>query len=104
MKNAHLRFGWLTYVRSTEKTPTSIKLRLDPFIGEVPPDPPRQAKAHLIVRLTAFEVVWRIEIEQRKSLGRAAHVHGVRLQGFDSPACCLSGPVRVNFNAVATGV
>jgi len=35
MKNAHLRFGWLTYVKSTEKTTTSIKLRLDRFIGEV---------------------------------------------------------------------
>jgi hypothetical protein len=48
VKNAHLRFGWLTYVKSTEKTTTSIKLRLDRFIGEVLPDPPRQAKAHLI--------------------------------------------------------
>jgi hypothetical protein len=48
MKNAHLRFGWLTYGKSTEKTTTSIKLRLDRFIGEVLPDPPRQAKAHLI--------------------------------------------------------
>jgi hypothetical protein len=48
MKNAHLRFGWLTYVKSTEKTTTSIKLRLDRFIGEVSPDPPRQARAHLI--------------------------------------------------------
>lgn len=48
MKNAHLRFGWLTYVKSTEKTTTSIKLRLDRFVGEVLPDPPRQAKAHLI--------------------------------------------------------
>ena len=48
MKNAQLRFGWLTYVKCTEKTTTSIKLRLDRFIGEVLPDPPRQAKAHLI--------------------------------------------------------
>lgn len=48
MKNAHLRFGWLTYVKITEKTTTNIKLRLDRFIGEVLPDPPRQAKAHLI--------------------------------------------------------
>src|SRR6202034_2754497 len=48
MRNAHLRFGWLTYVKSTEKTTTSISLRLDRFIGEVLPDPPRQAKAHLI--------------------------------------------------------
>src|SRR5258707_11888955 len=48
MKNAHLRFGWLTYVKCTEKTTTSIKLYLDRFIGEELPDPPRQAKAHLI--------------------------------------------------------
>jgi hypothetical protein len=48
MINAHLRFGWLTYVKSTEKTTTSIKLRLDRFIGELLPGPPRQAKAHLI--------------------------------------------------------
>ena len=48
MKNAHLRFGWLTYVKSTEKTTTSIRLHLDRFIGEVLPNPPRQAKAHLI--------------------------------------------------------
>jgi hypothetical protein len=48
MKNAHLRFGWLIYVKSTDKTTTSIRLRLDRFIGEVLPDPPRQAKAHLI--------------------------------------------------------
>jgi hypothetical protein len=48
VKNAHLRFGWLTYVKSTEKTTTSIKLPLDRFIGEMLPDPPRQAKAHLI--------------------------------------------------------
>ena len=48
MKNAHLRFGWLTYIRMTDKTTTHIKLRLDRFIGEVLPDPPRQAKAHLI--------------------------------------------------------
>lgn len=48
MKNAHLRFGWLTYVKSTEQITTSIKLHLDRFIGELLPDPPRQAKAHLI--------------------------------------------------------
>src|SRR5579859_20075 len=48
MKNAHLRFGWLMYVKSTEKTTTSIRLHLDRFIGEMLPDPPRQAKAQLI--------------------------------------------------------
>src|SRR5260221_12716164 len=48
MKDAHLRFGWLTYVKVTEKTTTNIGLRLDRFMGELLPDPPRQAKAHLI--------------------------------------------------------
>jgi len=48
MKNAHLRLGWLTYVKSTGKTTRSIKLRLDRFIGELLPDLPRQAKGHLI--------------------------------------------------------
>lgn len=43
-----MRFGWLMYVKSTEKTTTTIKVRLDRFIGELLPDPPRQAKAHLI--------------------------------------------------------
>ncbi|HTT17428.1 MAG TPA: hypothetical protein VMG82_00690 [Candidatus Sulfotelmatobacter sp.] len=48
MKNAHLRFGWLTYVMSTEKAVTNIRVRLDRLIGEVLPDPPRQAKAHFL--------------------------------------------------------
>jgi hypothetical protein len=48
VNNAHLRFGWLTYVKSTEKAVTNIRLRLDRFIGEMLPDPPRQARAHLI--------------------------------------------------------
>jgi len=48
VKNAHLRFGWLTYVKTTEKAVTNIRLRLDRFIGEVVPDPPRQARAHLV--------------------------------------------------------
>jgi len=34
VKNAHLRFGWLTYVKTTEKAVTNIRLRLDRFIGE----------------------------------------------------------------------
>jgi hypothetical protein len=48
MKNAHLRFGWLTYLKMTEKATTHVRLRLDRFIGEVLADPPRQAKAHFI--------------------------------------------------------
>lgn len=48
MLNAHLRFGSLTYYRRTDKTTTYFQLHLDRFIGEVAPDPPRQAKAHLL--------------------------------------------------------
>jgi hypothetical protein len=48
MLNAHLRFGSLTYYRRTEKTTTHFQLHMDRFIGEVAPDPPRQAKAHLL--------------------------------------------------------
>jgi len=48
MLNAHLRFGSLTYYRRTEKTTTHFQLHLDRFIGEVAPDPPRQAKTHLL--------------------------------------------------------
>ena len=48
MKNAHLRFGWLTYYKRTEKTTTTFKIRLDRFIGEVEPESPRRAKAHLL--------------------------------------------------------
>jgi len=48
MKNAHLRLGWLTYYKRTEKTTTHFKLRLDRFVGEMEPDPPRRAQAHLI--------------------------------------------------------
>ena len=48
MKNAHLRFGWLTYFKRTEKTTTTFRLRMDRFIGEVEPHPPRQARAHFI--------------------------------------------------------
>jgi hypothetical protein len=48
MLNAHHRFGSLTYYRRTEKTTTHFQLHLDRFIGEVAPDPPRQAKAHFL--------------------------------------------------------
>jgi hypothetical protein len=48
MLNAHLRFGSLTYYRRTEKTTTHFQLHLDRFIGEVAPDPPRQAKARFL--------------------------------------------------------
>lgn len=42
MKNAHLHFGKLAYVRRTEKTATNIRVLLDAFVGE------ERGKAHLI--------------------------------------------------------
>jgi hypothetical protein len=48
MKNAHLRFGWLSYFKRTEKTTTTFRLRMDRFIGELEPDPPRRGRAHFV--------------------------------------------------------
>lgn len=42
MKNAHLRFGRLIYVRRTEKASTNIRVHLDGFIGE------ERGKAHFV--------------------------------------------------------
>jgi hypothetical protein len=42
MKNAHLRFGKLAYLRRTEKTATNVRVHLDAFVGE------ERGKAHLI--------------------------------------------------------
>lgn len=46
MKNAHLRFGHLTYTKVFKKSSTHFKVPLDRFVGE--PEPGSQMKAHLI--------------------------------------------------------
>jgi hypothetical protein len=46
MKNAHLRFGQLTYTRVTKKSSTQFRLSLDRFIGE--PQPGATTRAHLL--------------------------------------------------------
>lgn len=46
MKNAHLRFGHLTYTKVFKKTNTRFRVPLDRFIGE--PESGAQMKAHLI--------------------------------------------------------
>ena len=46
MKNAHLRFGYLTYTKVFKKTSTHFKLPLDRFIGES--ELGAEIKAHLI--------------------------------------------------------
>jgi len=96
MKNAHLRFGWLTYVKSTEKTTTSIKLRLDRFIGEVLPDPPRQAKAHLISVIAGDTQI--AAVSAAISLGDRFIVEGPGVQAIrvclERNAQCFKGSVQ----------
>ena len=97
MKNAHLRLGWLTYVKSTEKTTTSIKLRLDRFIGEVLPDPPRQAKAHLISVVGGDTQI--AAISAAISLGDRFMVEGPEVQPIrvclERNAQCFRGSIQL---------
>lgn len=97
MKNAHLRFGWLTYMKMTEKTTTHFKVRLDRFIGEVLPDPPRQAKAHF---LSVFGTDTQIAaISAAVSLGDKFMIEGLNLAsirvGFDKKAECYKGALQL---------
>jgi hypothetical protein len=46
VKNAHLRFGHLSYTKAFKKSTTHFKVPLDRFIGE--PEQNSQMKAHLI--------------------------------------------------------
>ena len=97
MKNAHLRFGWLTYVKSTEKTTTSIKLRLDRFIGEVLPDPPRQARAHLISVVGGDTQI--SAVSAAISLGDRFMVEGPHVQPIrvclERNAQCVKGSIQL---------
>src|SRR5215467_542350 len=98
MKNAHFRFGWLTYMKMTEKTTTHFKVRLDRFIGEVLPDPPRQAKAHFV---SVFGTDTQIAaISAAISLGDKFMVEGPNLAsirvGFDKKAECYKGTLQLS--------
>lgn len=94
MKNAHLRFGWLTYVKSTEKTTTSIGLHLDRFIGEALPDPPRQAKVSVIGGDTQISA-----ISAAFSIGDRFMVEGPEVQPIrvclDRNAQCFKGSIQL---------
>jgi hypothetical protein len=97
MKNAHLRFGSLTYVKSTEKTTTSIKLWLDRFIGEALPDPPRQAKAHLISVIGGDTQI--AAVSAAISLGDRFMVEGPNVQTIrvclERNAQCFKGSIQI---------
>src|SRR5208337_1635630 len=97
VKNAHLRFGWLTYVKTTEKAVTNIRLRLDRFIGEVLPDPPRQAKAHLISVIGGDTQI--AAVSAAISLGDRFMVEGPGVQPIraclERNAQCFKGSVQL---------
>jgi hypothetical protein len=97
MNNAHFRFGWLTYVKCTEKTTTNIRLRLDRFIGELLPDPPRQAKAHLISVIGGDTQI--AAISAAISMGDRFMVEGPGVQPIrvclERNAQCFKGSIQV---------
>jgi hypothetical protein len=97
MTNAHLRFGWLTYVKMTEKTTTNVRLRLDRFIGEMSPDPPRQARAHLISVVGGDTQI--SAVSAAISLGERFMVEGPGLAPtrvcLERNAQCLKGAVQL---------
>jgi hypothetical protein len=85
-------------VKSTEKTTTSIKLRLDRFIGELLREPPRQAKAHLISVIGGDTQI--AAISAAISMGDRFMVEGpgvppVRVC-LERNAQCSKGSVQVN--------
>lgn len=95
MKNAHLRFGWLTYFKRTEKTTTTFRLRMDRFIGEVEPDPPRQARAHFISVLGGDTQI--AAVNAAISLGERFEIEG---PGLERISVCLGRNPQMNKGAL----
>src|ERR1700751_5699968 len=91
MKNAHLRFGWLTYFKRTEKTTTTFRLRMDRFIGEVEPDPPRQARAHFVSVVGGDTQI--AAINAAISLGERFEIEG---PGVERISVCLGRNAQTN--------
>jgi hypothetical protein len=95
MKNAHLRFGWLTYFKRTEKTTTTFRLRIDRFIGEVEPDPPRQARAHFISVLGGDTQI--AAVNAAILLGERFEIEG---PGVERISVCLGRNPQTNKGAI----
>lgn len=91
MKNAHLRFGWLAYFKRTEKTTTTFRLRMDRFIGEVEPDPPRQARAHFLSVLGGDTQI--AAVNAAISLGERFEIEG---PGVERISVCLGRNPQTN--------
>jgi hypothetical protein len=84
-------------VKVTEKTTTQFKLRLDRFIGEVLPDPPRQAKAHFISVVGGDTQI--SAVSAAISMGDKFMIEGPNLAsirvGFDKKAECYKGALQL---------
>src|SRR5208283_205398 len=55
----------------------------------------------LIVALSGFPIVRRVQVEQGHRFRRAPDVHGVSLQSIDSQGSCLFEPIGVDLDAIA---
>lgn len=95
MKNAHLRFGWLTYFKRTEKTTTTFRLRMDRFIGEVDPNPPRQARAHFVSLLGGDTQI--AAVNAAISLGERFEIEG---PGVERTSVCLGRNAQTSKGAL----
>lgn len=95
MKNAHLRFGWLTYFKRTERTTTTFKLRLDRFIGEIDPHPPRQARAHFLSVIGADTQI--AALNAAISLGDRFEIEG---PGVERVSACLDRNAQTSKGAL----
>jgi hypothetical protein len=84
-KNARLRFGCLTYVKSTEKTTTSIKLRLDRFIGGSVSVLPLTAESRLLRLVTRSRQVFTKRMRVGISTGAYELIHPRRLRPPEGP-------------------
>jgi len=81
----------------TERSTTHFKLRMDRFVGEVVPDPPRQAKAHF---LSVFGTDTQVAaISAAISLGDKFTIEGPNLAsirvGFDKKTECCKGALQL---------
>jgi hypothetical protein len=95
MKNAHLRFGWLTYFKRTEKTTTTFRVRIDHFVGELEADPPRQARAHLVSVLGGDTQI--AAVNAAISLGESFQVEGPDVERI---SICLGRNAQTNKGAL----
>src|ERR1700758_2890771 len=95
MKNAHLRFGWLTYFKRTGKTTTTFRLRMDRFIGEVEPDPPRQARAHFVSVVGGDTQI--AAVNAAISLGERFEIEG---PGVERVSVCVGRNAQTNKGAL----